>query len=133
MSKKSSKWVLGAFIAGVAGFIGGVLAAPKSGKETREDIKDTANKLVSEAEKELKTVHSEIGDLIKKVSSTVSSKKGTAKKEVDTALDAAMDKQAKLKELLSAVRDGGAAENPDLQKALKEAKSALSHLKKFIK
>lgn len=33
------KWALGAVIGAVAGFVSGVLLAPKSGKETREDVK----------------------------------------------------------------------------------------------
>lgn len=53
MSK--AKVALGAAFGAVAGFITGVLMAPKSGKETREDIKDVALKtkdtVVDEAEK----------------------------------------------------------------------------------
>lgn len=53
MSK--GKVALGAVFGAVAGFVTGVLAAPKSGKETRADIKDAAVKAkdtaVTEAEK----------------------------------------------------------------------------------
>lgn len=53
MSK--GKVALGAVFGAVAGFVSGILLAPKSGKETRKDIKDAAVKtkdtVVSEAEK----------------------------------------------------------------------------------
>ena len=42
MSK--GKIVLGTIFGAVAGFAAGILSAPKSGKETRQDIKDAAKK-----------------------------------------------------------------------------------------
>ena len=50
------KVVLGTVVAAVGGFITGVLLAPKSGKETRKDIKDTALKTKDTAVKEVKKV-----------------------------------------------------------------------------
>ena len=55
----NKKWALGAVIAAIGGFITGILTAPKSGKETRQDIKDEAVKLKGEAEKTLKQLHTE--------------------------------------------------------------------------
>lgn len=53
MSK--AKVALGAFFGAVAGLAAGLLSAPKSGKETRQDLKDAALKtkdtVVVEAEK----------------------------------------------------------------------------------
>ena len=46
MSKR--KFVLGALFGAVAGVVAGVLTAPKSGKETRADLKKKANKLKKE-------------------------------------------------------------------------------------
>ena len=43
MSKR--KFVLGALFGAVAGVVAGVLTAPKSGKETRADLKKKANEL----------------------------------------------------------------------------------------
>ena len=43
------KFAIGAIVGAVAGVIAGVLTAPKSGKETRADIKDKAAELKSEA------------------------------------------------------------------------------------
>ena len=47
MSKR--KFVLGALFSTVAGIVDGVLTAPKSGKETRADLKKKANELKNEA------------------------------------------------------------------------------------
>jgi len=47
------KLALGALIGAVAGFVSGVLLAPKSGQETRNEIKKDALKLKATAEKEL--------------------------------------------------------------------------------
>lgn len=53
MSK--GKVFLGTVIGAVAGFAAGILSAPKSGKETRQDIKDATNKsketVIAEAER----------------------------------------------------------------------------------
>ena len=134
MSKDTNKkWAVGALIAGVVGFLAGILTAPKSGKETREDLKNTANRVVSEAEKQLKRIHSEMNVVIDDAKEILSGKSGKAKEDIEKALNVAKDKQSKVKELLSALRDGGASDNPALSKGLKDAKSALEHLKEYIK
>ncbi len=134
MSKDSNKkWAVGAVIAALAGFIAGILTAPKSGKETREDIKDTANRVVSEAEKQLKKIHSEMNVVIEDAKELLQGKTGKTKEDIMSAVASAKEKQAKVKELLSALRDGGSSEDPELAKSLKDAKSALDHLKKFVK
>ncbi len=43
------KFALGALIGGAIGAVVGILAAPKSGKETREDIKSKADDIKKEA------------------------------------------------------------------------------------
>lgn len=66
MSK--GKFALGAFFGAVAGLAAGLLTAPKSGKETRADLKDAALKtkdsVVSEAEK-AKDVATQKGQQVK--------------------------------------------------------------------
>lgn len=52
MSK--GKFALGAIIGAAAGLVAGVLTAPKSGKETRADIKAKAEELKTDADKKLK-------------------------------------------------------------------------------
>lgn len=133
MAKSSSKkWAVGAAVAGLAGYVAGVLTAPKSGKETRADIKNTASAAKSEAEKKLKEVHSELGKALTDVKTKGEELKGKAKDEYTTGLDKAKAAKEKVREVLSALHDGD-AEDPELKKALKDAKDALSHLQKYIK
>ena len=47
----SGKFVLGAIFGAIAGTVAGVVLAPKSGEETRKDLKDGGDKLVNEAKK----------------------------------------------------------------------------------
>jgi gas vesicle protein len=54
MSK--GKFVLGALIGAAAGVVAGMLTAPKSGKETRADIKAKAAELKGEAAKRVEDV-----------------------------------------------------------------------------
>ena len=58
----SRKLAIGALIAGAAGYIAGLLTAPKSGEETREDIVDKAGDLKDQAAEELKKAHDELDD-----------------------------------------------------------------------
>ena len=52
MSEKSSDLLKGLFIGGLVGVVLGVLYAPKSGKETREDIARTTEDLLSRGKEE---------------------------------------------------------------------------------
>lgn len=65
----SKKFPFGALIGAVAGLIAGVLTAPKSGKETRQDIMDKAEELKSKASKaadDTKHAAEELKDKLKK-------------------------------------------------------------------
>lgn len=46
-----ARFAIGAVIGAVAGVVAGVLTAPKSGRETRADLKAKANELKTEAAK----------------------------------------------------------------------------------
>ena len=52
MSEKSSDLLKGLFIGGLIGVVLGILYAPKSGKETREDIARKADELLGKAKEE---------------------------------------------------------------------------------
>ncbi len=133
MAKPSAKkWAVGAAVAGIAGYVAGVLTAPKSGKETRADIKNTANQARMEAEKRLKEVHSELSKALSDMKTKGDELKGKAKEEFSAGMDKAKAAKEKVREVLSALHDGD-AEDPELKKALKDAKDALSHLQKYVK
>lgn len=133
MSKDNNrKFALGALIGSVAGVIAGLLTAPKSGKETREDIKETANKVFLEAEKRLKILYGELNELIDRGAEEAKKRTGKAKDELDKAIGLAEKAQVKAKEVISAIRSGE-TDNPELEKAIKDVTNAKDHLKKFLK
>lgn len=128
----AKKVAIGGVIAGLVGFLAGVLTAPKSGKETRQDIKDSANKGVAEAEKSLKKLHTELDKAIKEAKVRSGDLSVRAQKELDELLAKAKDSKEKAREILSAVHEGEATDQ-DLAKAVKQANNALTNLKKYLK
>lgn len=128
---EGKKFAIGALIGVAAGFITGILTAPKSGKETREDIKNTASKVVREAEKQLKQLHSELSDAIEEGKLIVKREGDKVKKGLNEALANAQVTQQKVKETISALRNGETDE-PELKKAIKEATKAIDHLKSYF-
>jgi gas vesicle protein len=135
MAKSSStgkKIAIGALVAGAAGFLTGILTAPKSGKETRQDIKQTANNVKREAERKLKELQSELNDLLAKAQVLLNDQKGKAQAGLDVAVERAQDAQKKVKETISALKSGETDE-PELKKAIAEAKKARDELVKYFK
>lgn len=132
MKDSTKKLALGAVIAGAVGYVAGVLTAPKSGKETRADIKDGAGRVLAEAERRLKSLHTELASLLVQARSVAESLSGKAKGELEKAMVAGAAVKEKARELLSAAHEG-TAEDKDLEKAVKEATKAVEHLKVFLK
>jgi gas vesicle protein len=132
MSKDTGrKFALGALIAAAAGYVAGVLTAPKAGKESRADIKEATGKGIDEVEKQVHALHDELNQLIadaKKQGAKLSAK---AKSELDAAANKAGQAKEKSTEVLKAVRAGSATDK-DLQKTLDEAKAAIKHLRKYL-
>lgn len=126
------KIAIGSGIAAVAGFIAGVLSAPKSGKETRKDLKTMADKSISEAEKDLKTAHTELTKIINDTKKRGGKTTKKAEKELGAIVDKAKVTKEKAREVLSAVHEGDAT-NKDLKKAIQDANRAISHLKDYLK
>jgi gas vesicle protein len=123
------KIAIGAAITAVLGYIAGILTAPKSGKETRSDIKHKAQDTYGVAEKELKKLHTELTDVIDEVSDRITSFKNN--KEVSGALDKGRDAKQKAREVLSTLHDGE-ANDKDLKKAISDATKAIEHLRDFL-
>lgn len=131
MRKSTKKIAVGGVVAAAAGFVAGILTAPKSGKETRKDIKDGAVKAKTEAEKQLKNLHHELGEMISKGAENTKKLSASAKKELVDAINKAKNAKEKAKQILSAVHEGD-AEDKDLHRAVSDASKALDHLKKFV-
>ena len=128
----SKKFAAGAFLGAIAGAVAGVLAAPKSGKETRQDLKVATKIAVGQAEKDLKSAHTELKQLIASASVAIKDTSRQAKKDFEKAIERAKKSQSKVKVVLSSIHDG-TSDDPELKKALDEAIAARAHLKKFFK
>jgi gas vesicle protein len=132
MNKSTKKWALGALVAAVAGYIAGLLTAPKSGKETRKDIAETAEKGMAEAEKTLKKLHTQMNDLLGQAKDHATTLKGSAQKDLQVAIERVSTAKEKARLLLTALHEGG-AEDKDLQAAIDDANKAVAHLKSYLK
>lgn len=136
MSKKQQSYgkqlALGSVVAAVAGYLAGVLTAPKSGRETRQDIKDATDRERAQAEKELKRVHTELDRKIKEARAGSSKLSVKAQEELNETVERAKNAKEKAREVLSAIHEGD-AEDKDLSKAVKNAETALKHLRKYLK
>ena len=127
----AKKIALTSLAAAAAGYLAGILTAPKSGKETRKDIKDTAKRSYTEAEKQLKKLHTELNQTLEEAKTKLGTLNGKARDELDAAMNVAKQGKEKARQLLSAVHEGE-AEDKDLQVAIEEARASLEHLKKYL-
>lgn len=132
MSKTAKKFAIGAVLAAAAGYVAGILTAPKSGKETRKDIKNAAEHGLAEAEKQLKKLHTELNQLIDQGRAKADQLKGKAQEELKVVIDNAKAMKEKTRVLLSAIHEGD-ADDKDLKNALSEANKAVEHLKSYLK
>jgi len=131
MAKKRNNLAVGAVIAAGVGYVAGVLTAPKSGKDTRKDLQNSALKAKKEAEDKLKELHSDLSDLITKGTKQAGNMTDKAKQELHEALAKAERAKNKTRQLLSAIHEGEAGDK-NLQKAIEEVKKATKHLKSFV-
>ncbi|HCR56018.1 TPA: hypothetical protein DIV49_03520 [Candidatus Saccharibacteria bacterium] len=83
MSK--GKFALGAIVGAVIGAVAGLLTAPKTGKETREDLYRKADKLKTEADKKTKEAV-EMADTVK---NDVKAKADELKSRTENAVEGA--------------------------------------------
>lgn len=128
----ASKFALGAVIAGVAGYVTGILTAPKSGKETRQDMKRKASDVKNDAEAQLQKAEAELKELAAKARARGDDLTGKAKSEYQAAAAKAKNAQAKASAVLKAFRSGK-AKNPELNAAVKQLREARKNLAKYIR
>lgn len=126
------KIALGALIAGAAGYVAGILTAPKSGEETRHDIATKAADIRDELVQQLQLLHIELEDLIKQAKDKSIALSSQAREDFNEAVVAAKDAKDKTATLLKGVK-AGEATDPELNKAIKQAKAAAKNLAKFFK
>ncbi len=128
----AKKFAISAALTALAGYVAGILTAPKSGKETREDIKDKAVETYTTAEKELKKLHTELGDVIAEAGERLSALRGNGEKSLDEAVSKGKQAKEKAREILSGLHDGE-VEDKDLKKAISEATKAIENLRNYLK
>jgi gas vesicle protein len=133
MDRETGKKILVGTIIGVAaGYVAGLLTAPKSGKETREDIKNMSTKAYKEAERRLRNAQVDLADLIDEGTQKARELKGRSKDKMLDLIDDAKDARDKVKGIISALRYGETDE-PELRKALKQASDAKKNLAAYLK
>ena len=132
MNKSAKRFALGTIIAAVAGYIAGILTAPKSGKETREDIKEAAEMSIIEAEKQLKKLHTQLDRVLDDAQVFLQKAEGKARKELEEAIKLSKATKEKVRQMLSSSHEGSSG-NDELKKAVSDAVAAVDHLKKAIK
>lgn len=133
MSRKDTakKLAIGTSIAAAAGYIAGILTAPKSGKETRQDIKDNAQKSWKEAEKQLKGLHTELDKVMTEAKAKTGELSSKTQKELAGLLEKAKDSKEKARAVISGIHEGD-AEDKDLKKAINDATKAIQHLRDYL-
>lgn len=129
--QKRSKIALGTVLAAGAGYLAGVLTAPKSGRETRDDIRKKALAAKTEGEKKLKKMYSELDALLAQVNEKAKKSKEKLSVEVKESVATAESAKLKAKELLTAIHEGE-AEDKDLSNAITDAKKAITNLKQYL-
>ena len=130
MIKKRSL-AIGTLLVAGAGYVAGLLTAPKSGRDTRKDIQKATQTAKNEAERKLKQAHIELNKLQDEAKKFVDKSKGKASTELSKARKNAEVVAKKARLVLSAVHEGEEGDK-DLQIAINEVKKATSHLKKFV-
>lgn len=131
MKKNTKRFAVGTMVAVVVGYIAGILTAPKSGKQTRDEIKSGAQKSYAEAEKELKKLQAELTQLLDEAKVKIEPTAGKARQDLQTAMDTAKQGKEKAGEILGAVR-AGKAKDKDLQKVIADVQKTIEHLKKYL-
>ena len=124
--------VFGLAIGLAAGYIAGLLTAPKSGAETRKDVRDTAGRTVKLAQGKLEALQAQLSDLFESAKERAEGLTARGKQELDELIADAKDKQAKAKAVFAAVKDGE-ADDPLLRRALESAQDAKESLAYFLK
>lgn len=123
---------IGSGLAAVAGYLAGILTAPKSGRQTRDDLRAAAERSRAEAEKELKQLHTELDKVIKDAKANGGKLGAKAQAELNELVEKAKVTKDKTREVISAIHEGD-AEDQDLKRAVRNANLALKNLRKYLK
>jgi len=126
------KLAISTVVAAITGYLAGILTAPKSGKETRTDIADKAIDIKEDAVEQLERLHDELNLLLNNAKTQTIALSAQAREEFNEAVVRAKDAQDKAAHVLGAIKKGE-ADDPQLNKAIKQAKQAQKNLGKYLK
>lgn len=129
---KAGKVVLGTALAAAAGYVAGILTAPKSGKETRKDIQKKANETYAAAEKQLKKLHTDLDKQLGVANEKLAELKKTGGAKFDELLAQGNKAKEKARVMLSGLHEGEVNDD-DLKKAISEATKAVENLRNYLK
>lgn len=131
--EKGKGLAVGAALGAVAGVVTGVLFAPKSGRETRKDISDTAVKTKAKLLEEAKKANVEMHKVIDKVEVMAREKGTVVSDKAKEALTNAKQARDNLSTKAEDLKAGKNSDDQDLKQALKKAEEAQTALQKFLK
>ncbi len=131
MSKEVKKVGLALLVGVAAGYALGILTAPKSGKETRNDIKETGSKAYKAAEIKLKGSYEDLSAVIARATEQTKKFSLKSREQLDSLLASAHDAQGRVMQLIASVRSGDATKEL-LEDTIVAAEVAKDKLQDFI-
>ena len=131
MNKQAKQVAIVAITALAAGYVAGILTAPKSGKETRQDLRDAADKTVREVEQRLKFAHTELSRLASDASERAQELSGKAKSELEILIGKANISKERVRQTLSSFHEGEATDK-ELKSAVSDAENTIEDLKENL-
>lgn len=102
----SRKFVGGALVGLVVGFVAGILLAPKSGQETRDEIKQRTKRMWGDARDQAVKMQEQLGSRVDKLKQVAGELGGQAKEESRALLARADTMKTKLREFTQVVAEG---------------------------
>jgi len=88
-------WIKGLIVGGLVGMVLGILYAPKSGKETREDLGKMADEMCEKTRKQYEQTRGKIEDMAKSGKESYADAKERFTKALDAGVDVFKKESAK--------------------------------------
>lgn len=131
---KGKKFGLGVLVGAVAGVVTGILTAPKSGKETRQDLKNKASDVKGTAERKLKDAHKELSKLSDDAKAGANKLKGKAKDELNELSDKTDVLKERVKSAITSIKSGdGEDDDATVDQILKDMSAVKDKIVKQLK
>lgn len=131
MNKDLRNVGIAAVVGLAAGYALGILTAPKSGKETREDIKEMSTKAYKAAEARLKDTYEDLGEAIDRASKQAKKLGDKGREQLDELVAVAKNAQARVMKLAASARNEEGSQEV-FEDAVKEARDAKNELQEFM-